>query len=84
MAPPKGSAVYKKKDGTLTVSNDRKSVTWTPIAPRGALPSVTIQVSEITSKLPRVALLTWACRLILGRFAADSRIESKSHTQDIY
>lgn len=58
MAPPKGSAVYKKKDGTLAVSSDRKTVTWTPVAPRGAPPGVTVKVEEITSRSKVAALGT--------------------------
>lgn len=50
MAPAKGSAVYKKKDGTLTIGKDESSITWTPIAPRGAPPGLVIKVSDITSK----------------------------------
>jgi transcription initiation factor TFIIH subunit 1 len=49
MATVKGSAAYKKKDGTLTVSKDQKTILWTPVAPRGAPPGVTIAISEITS-----------------------------------
>jgi hypothetical protein len=49
MATVKGSAAYKKKDGTLTVSKDQKTIQWTPIAPRGAPPGITITISEITS-----------------------------------
>jgi transcription initiation factor TFIIH subunit 1 len=49
MATVKGSAAYKKKDGTLTVSKDQNTILWTPVAPRGAPPGITIAVSEITS-----------------------------------
>ncbi|KAI9730781.1 MAG: RNA polymerase II transcription factor B subunit 1 [Claussenomyces sp. TS43310] len=49
MALPKGSAAYKKKDGTLTLSKDQKSILWSPITPRGAPPGVTINVSDITN-----------------------------------
>lgn len=47
MATVKGSASYKKKDGALLVLKD--SVTWTPAAPPGAPPSLTIPTSTITS-----------------------------------
>jgi transcription initiation factor TFIIH subunit 1 len=50
MAPPKGSAAYKKKDGTLTLSKDQSQIVWTPIAPRGAPPGVILNVADITSK----------------------------------
>ncbi|RPB17374.1 hypothetical protein P167DRAFT_499111, partial [Morchella conica CCBAS932] len=47
MATVKGSASYKKKDGALLVLKD--SVTWTPAAPPGAPPSLTIPTSTITN-----------------------------------
>ncbi|MCJ1230856.1 RNA polymerase II transcription factor B subunit 1 [Toensbergia leucococca] len=49
MAPPRGSAAYKKKDGTLTLSKDQSSVSWTPVAPPGASPAITLAVSSITN-----------------------------------
>lgn len=49
MAPPSGSAAYKKKDGTLTLSQDRQSVSWIPSA-GGASGSITLPVATITSK----------------------------------
>ena len=48
MAPPSGSAAYKKKDGTLTISQDRESVSWIPAA-GGASGSVKLSVAHITS-----------------------------------
>lgn len=50
MAPPRGSAAYKKNDGTLTISKDGQSVSWTPVAPPGSKPALTLPVSSITSK----------------------------------
>lgn len=50
MAPPRGSAAYKKKDGTLVVSRDGQSVSWTPVAPPRSGPSLTLPVSGITSE----------------------------------
>ncbi|KAI9800643.1 MAG: hypothetical protein M1825_003965 [Sarcosagium campestre] len=49
MPPPKGSATFKKKDGTLALAKDSRSVSWTPIAPPGAPASLTVQVSSITN-----------------------------------
>ena len=49
MAPPRGSATYKKQDGTLAVSRDGQSVSWTPVTPPGTKPSLTMAVSTITS-----------------------------------
>ncbi|KAL4867010.1 hypothetical protein BDV12DRAFT_172024 [Aspergillus spectabilis] len=48
MAPPSGSAAYKKKDGTLTMSPDRQSVSWIP-ATGGASGTITIPVSQVTN-----------------------------------
>lgn len=46
----RGSAAYKKKDGTLTISSDGQSVSWMPVAPLGSPPALVIQVSNITSE----------------------------------
>ncbi|KAB2575378.1 putative RNA polymerase II transcription factor B subunit 1 [Lasiodiplodia theobromae] len=43
------SASYKKQDGVLSVSKDNRTVLWTPAAPPGAPPSLTIAVSDITN-----------------------------------
>lgn len=43
------TAAYKKKDGTLTVADDRKYVFWTPAAPTAAPPAVTVPVADITN-----------------------------------
>ena len=55
MAPPvkpvRGSAIYKKKEGTLSISKDQKSILWLPITPRDGDAGVTIAVPHITSKL---------------------------------
>ncbi|KAI9932972.1 hypothetical protein ASPWEDRAFT_100272 [Aspergillus wentii DTO 134E9] len=48
MAPPSGSAAYKKKDGTLTMSQDRQSVSWIPAA-GGASGTITLSVTHITN-----------------------------------
>ncbi|KAL4808313.1 hypothetical protein BDV18DRAFT_134676 [Aspergillus unguis] len=48
MAPPSGSAAYKKKDGTLTISPDRQSVSWIPAA-GGASGTITISVAQISN-----------------------------------
>lgn len=50
MAPPRGSAAYKKKDGTLALSKDGRSVSWTPVAPPRSEPALTLPVSTITSE----------------------------------
>ncbi|SLM35953.1 rna polymerase ii transcription factor related protein [Lasallia pustulata] len=49
MAPPRGSAAYKKKDGTLALSKDGQSLCWTPVAPPGSSPTFTLGVSAITN-----------------------------------
>ncbi|KAG8530954.1 uncharacterized protein KY384_004311 [Bacidia gigantensis] len=49
MAPPRGSAAYKKQDGTLALSKDGQSVSWTPITPPGAKPALSLPISTITN-----------------------------------
>ncbi|KAL8946890.1 MAG: hypothetical protein Q9222_006775, partial [Ikaeria aurantiellina] len=49
MAPPRGSAAYKKQDGTLAISKDGQSISWTPVTPPGSKPSLTFPVSAITN-----------------------------------
>lgn len=46
--PPSGSAAYKKKDGTLTLSKDRQTISWIPAA-GGAGGAIHINVKNITS-----------------------------------
>lgn len=48
MAPPSGSAAYKKRDGTLTISDDSLSISWVPSA-GGTSGSITLPVGHITS-----------------------------------
>ena len=47
MAPPQAAALYKKQNGTVAVSKDRKSVSWTPAEPPDAAPSLVISVPNI-------------------------------------
>lgn len=50
MAPSiKGLAAYKKKDGTLSISKDQRSIVWLPIGAREGDKSVAIPVANITS-----------------------------------
>lgn len=44
----RGSAAYKKKDGTLSISKDQTSILWIPIQSRDTS-SVIINVTDITS-----------------------------------
>lgn len=76
MATVKGSAVYKKKDGTLTIAKDQKTVIWTPVAPRGAPPGLIINVVDITSWYPQV-FMTRGSLLTVARFAAVAGISGK-------
>lgn len=46
---PTASVAYKKKDGRLIVSDDRKYVFFTPSAPPNSPPAVTIPVADITN-----------------------------------
>ncbi|KAG4413758.1 hypothetical protein IFR04_013108 [Cadophora malorum] len=47
MAPITGAAAYKKKDGTLTIAKDQKSIVWLPHA--GSDKGLTIPVANITN-----------------------------------
>ncbi|KYK54215.1 RNA polymerase II transcription factor related protein [Drechmeria coniospora] len=47
MAVPVGRTLYKKKDGILTLADDKQTVTWTPNT--GGPPTVTLPVSSITN-----------------------------------
>jgi hypothetical protein len=50
MAPSiKGLAAYKKKDGTLTISKDQRSIVWLPIGGGDNDKNVSIAVANITS-----------------------------------
>jgi hypothetical protein len=50
MAPSiKGLAAYKKKDGTLSVSKDQRSIVWLPVGAGDNNKSVSIAVANITS-----------------------------------
>ncbi|KAL8863220.1 MAG: hypothetical protein Q9178_000595 [Gyalolechia marmorata] len=66
MAPPRGSAAYKKQDGTLAISKDGQSVSWTPVSPPGSKPTVTFPLSAITNlqqtpaSTPKVMLKVFA------------------------
>ncbi|KAF1822158.1 uncharacterized protein K489DRAFT_320300 [Dissoconium aciculare CBS 342.82] len=43
------NVAYKKKDGTLAVSEDGKYLFWTPSSPSGAPPAVTVPLADITN-----------------------------------
>jgi transcription initiation factor TFIIH subunit 1 len=49
MAPPQGQATYRKLPGTLAISKDRKSVSWTPAQPPDAAPAVVLSATTITN-----------------------------------
>ena len=49
MAVPKGAAAYKKKDGTITITDDYKRVIWTPASAPDGPPVVSLTVSNIAS-----------------------------------
>jgi transcription initiation factor TFIIH subunit 1 len=88
MAPSKvavnirGSAAYKKKDGTLSISKDQASILWIPIQSRDATSSVTINVTDIISRFQEAESRP-RMRLIPDRFAADSRVSSKGDAEDL-
>jgi len=45
----RGSSVYKKKDGTLSISRNQKSIEWTTSQPRDAAPGLIIDIANITN-----------------------------------
>jgi len=45
----RGSAIYKKKEGTLSITKDQKSLQWIPLQPKDSATSVTIAVVNITN-----------------------------------
>ncbi|KAI2617389.1 hypothetical protein GGR54DRAFT_607561 [Hypoxylon sp. NC1633] len=49
MAIPTGAAAYKKKDGVLTLTSDRKTVTWTPNSAPGGPPLLSLSIANITN-----------------------------------
>lgn len=77
----RGSAAYKKKDGTLSISKDQTSMLWIPIQSRDAS-SVTINIADITS-------MFWLGKLSLKmmlnpyRFTADTRKCAKGDAQSL-
>ena len=48
--PLRASTLYKKQDGTISLSKDWQTVLWTPVAPSGSPPSLKIKVSDISSE----------------------------------
>lgn len=69
--------MYKKKDGTITVTDDQKLVTWTPAAAPGGPPVVSLAIANITSMLllsltlPLPPCTTVAGHLLGYSFLAD-------------
>ncbi|KAK5072969.1 RNA polymerase II transcription factor B subunit 1 [Lithohypha guttulata] len=49
MSSPSALTLYKKQEGTLAVSKDKKSVSWTPSQPAGASPALVVDVVRITN-----------------------------------
>jgi transcription initiation factor TFIIH subunit 1 len=52
MAPAstiQGAAAYKKKDGTLSIAKDQKSIQWLPVGARDNEKAVTVAVADIIS-----------------------------------
>ncbi|KAH8600911.1 hypothetical protein B0O99DRAFT_609837 [Bisporella sp. PMI_857] len=45
----KGASIYKKKEGTLSISKDQTSLIWVPLQPRDAPPGVSIKVADIAN-----------------------------------
>ena len=49
MAPPQGLTLYKKQEGVLALSKDRKAVSWSPASPPNASPTLVITADTITN-----------------------------------
>lgn len=49
MAPPQGAAAYKKRNGVIAISRDRKSVSWSPDQPPDAAPVLVVSAASITN-----------------------------------
>lgn len=64
MTSPRGSASYKKRDGTISISNDRQLVHWAPVAPPESKPALTIPVTSITSGLRCIAVQSFKHSLL--------------------
>lgn len=76
MAPLTGAASLKKKDGTLTLSDDRKTLVWNPAA--AGTSAVNIPVSIITSKRYLAPDGYSIANHRLTRSEADARFKSQS------
>lgn len=85
MAPSiKGLAAYKKKDGTLTISKNQRSIVWLPIGAADNDKNVSIAVANITSTfhLYKFNQKTQK-KLIKYRFAADTRVCCQGDVEDL-
>lgn len=51
MALSRGKAIYKKKDGILSITDDQKAVTWAPLPGTGSA-VVSLAIQNITSEWP--------------------------------
>ncbi|ORY64252.1 TFIIH p62 subunit domain-containing protein [Pseudomassariella vexata] len=49
MATPRGTAAYKKKDGIITITDDKKTVIWTPQTAPGGPPAVSLEITNVTN-----------------------------------
>lgn len=49
MPPSRAPVSYKKQNGVIAISKDRKSVSWTPSQPPDASPSLVVSASNITN-----------------------------------
>ncbi|OXV11304.1 hypothetical protein Egran_00935 [Elaphomyces granulatus] len=78
--PPSGSAAYKKKDGTLTMSKDRQSISWIPVA-GGAGGALAIEVRNITNLQQTPASNP---KVMLKIFAQSSSTNSSTDAPEQY
>lgn len=84
MAIPTGAAAYKKKDGVLTLTPDRKNVIWTPNSAPGGPPVVSLVIANITSE-PLTCIVDQSRMLttIPSRSPANPRYCCQGYAEDI-
>ena len=84
MAPSiKGLAAYKKKDGTLIISNDQRAIVWQPHAStRESNKPLSIAVADITSRL-YVSGHIEIIQLTHARFTTNARVCRQGDVEDL-
>ena len=84
MSVPRGAAAYKKKDGTITITDDYKRVTWTPNSAPDGPPTVSLTVSDIASmRDPSFMIGEELTKYFPPRSTADAGQLAEGHAQDL-